>query len=74
MSAVFTPTDGNANFVWVVDREAMTVSQRAVVLGNPTAQGLVIREGLSTGDLVVSAGVHSLKKGQKVKFTTQGRS
>lgn len=73
MSAVFTPPDGDTDYVWVVDREAMTVSQRAVVLGGPTAQGLVISEGLSPGDLVVSAGVHSLKEGQKVKLIGQGR-
>ena len=52
----------------------MTVSRRAVVLGSPTAQGLAISEGLSPGDLVVSAGVHSLKEGQKVKLIDQGRS
>lgn len=74
MSAVFTPSDGEADFVWVVDREAMTVSRRAVVLGSPTTHGLVISEGLSPGDLVVSAGVHSLKEGQKVKLVDQGRS
>jgi RND family efflux transporter MFP subunit len=74
MSAVFTPSDGETDFVWVVDREAMTVSRRAVVLGSPTTHGLVISEGLSPGDLVVSAGVHSLKEGQKVKLVDQGRS
>jgi RND family efflux transporter MFP subunit len=74
ISAVFTPSDGEADFVWVVDREAMTVSRRAVVLGSPITHGLVVSEGLSPGDLVVSAGVHSLKEGQKVKLVDQGRS
>ncbi len=74
VSAIFTPSDGDTDFVWVVDREIMTVSRRAVVLGTPTAQGLVVSEGLSSGDLVVSAGVHSLKEGQKVKLIDQGQS
>jgi len=56
------------------DRETMTVSPRAVVLGSPIAQGLVATEGLSAGDLVVSAGVHSLREGQKVKLLDQRRS
>lgn len=74
VSSVVTPSDGEGNFVWIVDRETLTVSQRAVVLGSPIAQGLVATEGLSAGDLVVSAGVHSLKEGQKVKLLDQGRS
>jgi RND family efflux transporter MFP subunit len=74
VSSVVTPSDGEGNFVWIVDRETLTVSQRAVVLGSPIAQGLVATEGLSAGDLVVSAGVHSLKEGQKVKLPDQGRS
>jgi RND family efflux transporter MFP subunit len=74
VSAIFTPSDGDTDFVWVVDREIMTVSRRAVVLGTPTAQGLVVSEGLFSGDLVVSAGVHSLKEGQKVKLIDQGQS
>lgn len=74
VSSVVTPSDGEGNFVWIVDRETMTVSQRAVVLGSPIAQGLVATDGLSAGDLVVSAGVHSLKEGQKVKLLDRGRS
>ena len=73
MSSVFTPSDGAGNFVWIVDRETMTVSPRAVDLGSPIAQGLVATEGLSAGDLVVSAGVHSLREGQKVKLLDQRR-
>ncbi|MGI9523469.1 MAG: efflux RND transporter periplasmic adaptor subunit [Hyphomicrobiaceae bacterium] len=74
MSSVFTTSDGAGSFVWIVDRETMTVSPRAVVLGSPIAQGLVATEGLSAGDLVVSAGVHSLREGQKVKLLEQRRS
>lgn len=76
ISSVVTPSDSAGNFVWIVDRETMTVSRRTVVLGSPIAQGLVATDGLSAGDLVVSAGVHSLKEGQKVKLLVldQGRS
>jgi RND family efflux transporter MFP subunit len=71
VSSVFTPSDGETDFVWIVNPEDMTVSQRAVILGPPNAQGFVVSEGLSSGDLVVSAGVHSLKEGQKIKFLEQ---
>ncbi len=74
VSAIFSPSGEDTDFVWVVDRAAMTVSRRAVILGSPIAQGLVVSEGLSPGDLVVSAGVHSLKEGQKVKLIDQGQS
>ena len=37
-------------------------------MGEPVTGGLSIKEGLSPGDLVVVAGVHSLQDGQAVRI------
>lgn len=46
----------------------MTVSQREVVLQGFGSQSTIeIDEGLENGEWVVTAGIHRLKDGQKVK-------
>lgn len=66
LEAVFEGADGSS--VWVYDSAAGTVSQRTVkvsqILTNGTA---VISEGLRAGDVIVSAGVHSLAEGDRVE-------
>lgn len=56
-----------ANFVWVVDRPADTVSLHKVDLAVDPA-GARILGGVDPGARIVTAGVHSLKQGQKVRI------
>lgn len=55
-------------FVWVVDPRDRTVRRRAVTTRPGTGDGpVVVTDGLAKGDVVVTAGVRSLKEGQRVK-------
>ncbi|MDR1667151.1 MAG: efflux RND transporter periplasmic adaptor subunit [Bacteroidales bacterium] len=53
--------------VWVYDAETGTICSRTVKLREILTDGtVIISEGLQAGELVVSAGVHSLQQGDKV--------
>jgi RND family efflux transporter MFP subunit len=54
--------------VWVVDRGNMTVTAQPVQLAGADGNDAVIAGGLAPGQIVVTAGVHVLNPGQKVKF------
>jgi len=56
-----------ANFVWVVDRPASTVSLHKVDLAGDAA-GARVTGGLYPGARIVTAGIHSLKQGQQVRI------
>ena len=52
--------------VWVVDRSTQEVSLRPVDLQDQDSYRIVVTGGLDAGEIVVTAGVHSLRSGQKV--------
>ncbi|MHC6223377.1 efflux RND transporter periplasmic adaptor subunit [Pseudomonas sp. X10] len=52
--------------VWVVDPQQKTVATRDVNLLERTANSIVLASGVEPGERVVTAGVNSLKPGQKV--------
>lgn len=54
--------------VWVLDRTTMTVQMRAVQPVAIQANLIVLGAGLSPGESVVTAGVHTLSPGQKVSL------
>ena len=54
--------------VWLVDRSSMTVKSQDVKLAGADGNDVVITAGLAAGQIVVTAGVHVLNPGQKVKF------
>ena len=59
--------------VWVVDTDGMTVDRRAVVADDIDRDGNArIISGLKAGETVVTAGVHSLKDGAKVRILPGG--
>lgn len=62
--------DGGKTQVWLVAGD--TVSGKEVTVAERTAEGIVIKDGLKEGDRVVTAGVHSLKEGQKIKLDGEG--
>ncbi|MGJ7518111.1 efflux RND transporter periplasmic adaptor subunit [Pseudomonas baetica] len=53
--------------IWVVDTQSQTVSPRDVSVVSRTDNSVVLAGGVKSGERVVSAGVNSLKPGQKVK-------
>lgn len=53
--------------IWIVDTQSQTVSPRDVSIVSRTDTTVVVASGVKSGERVVSAGVNSLKPGQKVK-------
>lgn len=74
VGAVFTPETENANFVWVIDETSGSVSRRSVKTGSLVSHGILITQGLKPGEWVATAGVHTLREGQKVKIMQEGGS
>lgn len=53
--------------IWVIDTQSQTVNPRAVNVISRNSDTFVLSNGVKPGERVVSAGVNSLKPGQKVK-------
>jgi multidrug efflux pump subunit AcrA (membrane-fusion protein) len=58
----------NQPAVWVVDPSSLQVSLRTVELQQEASSSIVVSKGLEPGELVVTAGVHALRPGQKVRL------
>jgi len=54
--------------VWVVDPASMTVRAQPVVVAGADGNTALVAQGLQPGQQVVTAGVHVLTPGQKVRF------
>lgn len=54
--------------VWICNIKTMTVHPAKVVLGEFKNNRIIIKSGLQVGQWVVTAGVNSLRPGQKVKL------
>ncbi len=54
--------------VWVVDKASMTVKPQPVQVAGADGNDAVVTAGLAPGQIVVTAGVHVLNPGQKVKL------
>jgi RND family efflux transporter MFP subunit len=54
--------------VWIVDPKNGTVSARTVEVRAFDSDRVVVASGLTSGDIVVTAGVHALRPGQKVRL------
>ncbi|MGF1508005.1 MAG: efflux RND transporter periplasmic adaptor subunit [Myxococcota bacterium] len=65
--AVMAGDDETSAFVWVVDRETMQVSKRAVTLGPYSGDTVQVTAGLDRGDLLAISGVKLLREGQEVR-------
>jgi RND family efflux transporter MFP subunit len=66
LAAVFEQGGGPA--VWRVDRQAMTVCIQPIAVAGAEGNLLVVASGLAPGMVVVTAGVHALTPGQKVRW------
>ena len=53
--------------VWLLDAATMTVKVQPVTVAGADGNTVVVATGLQPGQQVVTAGVHALTPGQKVK-------
>ncbi|WP_298647806.1 efflux RND transporter periplasmic adaptor subunit [uncultured Proteiniphilum sp.] len=59
----------NTPTVWVYDEEQQKINARKIRIAEILTDGtLIVSEGLNAGEQVVSAGVHSVSDGEKVKL------
>jgi RND family efflux transporter MFP subunit len=61
-----------ADKVWIVDPQTSSVSAKEIKVAAKGAATFTVAEGLEAGMRVVTAGVHSLSEGQKVKVPEGG--
>jgi RND family efflux transporter MFP subunit len=54
--------------VWVLDPKSLQVSLRTVELQRHASSSIIVLQGIEPGELVVTAGVHALRPGQKVRL------
>jgi len=54
-------------FVWVVDKNTQAVSRRYVRVSQSEPEGVVVIQGLSEGDVLVTTGASSLSEGLQVR-------
>jgi RND family efflux transporter MFP subunit len=54
--------------VWLVDPTSQTVALRNIDVARYEPNSIVVSQGLEAGEIVVTAGVHALRPGQKVRL------
>jgi RND family efflux transporter MFP subunit len=60
--------------VWVLDASSMTVKVQPIVVAGADGNSVMVASGLQPGQRVVTAGVHTLTPGQKVKLFDEARA
>ncbi len=60
-------SDGEARYVWVVDRDTMTVSRREVTVAPGVGESLAVLDGLAEGEVIVGAGASYLHEGMQIR-------
>ena len=63
--------EAGATHTWRYDAASSTVHRTRVSIANVAGNEVVVAEGLKAGDVVVTAGAHQLKEGQKVKLLSE---
>jgi RND family efflux transporter MFP subunit len=59
--------DGEATYVWKLDRQTMTVNRVPVAVAGIAGNAVILGSGVQPGDTLVTVGVHLLQPGQKVR-------
>jgi multidrug efflux pump subunit AcrA (membrane-fusion protein) len=54
-------------YVWIFDPASGAVTRRAVSVGRPGGDGVMVERGLEEGELVVAAGASQLQDGMRVR-------
>jgi RND family efflux transporter MFP subunit len=62
---------GGQYFVWIINPQSEAVSQQPISIVEKTKTGVLVND-LEAGSMVVTAGIHQLSQGQKVRLSTQG--
>lgn len=57
--------------VWLLDRQALTVSAVPIEVAGADGNLVVVASGIKAGQTIVTAGVHTLSPGQKVRLYTE---
>ncbi len=65
---------GGQPLVWVIDEKSSQVAARPVTLGSAQDDSVLIASGLQGGETVVTAGVHMLHTGQKMKTVSAAQA
>ncbi|MBO6610154.1 efflux RND transporter periplasmic adaptor subunit [Altererythrobacter sp.] len=60
-------SDGRTRYVWLVDKETMTVSKRIIQTGSSIGEEVNVIDGLAPGDTIVSAGASFLHDGMTIR-------
>ncbi len=67
ISSIYAPTQGGT-YVWVIDKDN-TVRLQAIELGEITGSNtVIIKNGVESGERIVTAGVYQLTSGERVKI------
>jgi multidrug efflux pump subunit AcrA (membrane-fusion protein) len=72
VGAVFSDDQTGTSYAWVIDEGTNQVSRRELTTGMLTNTGIQVLEGLSPGEWIATAGVNTLREGQKVKIMDEG--
>jgi RND family efflux transporter MFP subunit len=70
-SSLLTHGSDHKSYVWVIDTKTLQVHQHEVQIGELTPTGISILDGLTSGEWIVTAGIHSLEEGEKVTILNQ---
>ncbi len=68
LTAIFSPDDIEKTYVWIIDKESKQVTRREVTTGSLKDSGIIVTQGISTGEWIAIAGVHYLREGMDVKI------
>jgi RND family efflux transporter MFP subunit len=63
--------EGDTTYVWKLDGARTSVTRHAVQIASIAGNDLVIASGVQPGNVLVTAGVHQLKEGQKVRVLAE---
>jgi membrane fusion protein, multidrug efflux system len=68
LTAIFSPDDIDKTYVWIIDKKSNQVTKREVTIGALKDSGIIVTQGLNTGEWIAIAGVHYLREGMDVKI------
>jgi RND family efflux transporter MFP subunit len=67
-TALFAEDDTNTSYVWVINRTTNQLERRAVQTGDLSEFGILVREGLQSGEWIVVAGATLVTEGEEVRI------
>ena len=72
VGAVFSDDETGKSYAWVIDEGTRQVSRRELETGALTNTGIRVMQGLTPGEWIATAGVNTLREGQKVRVLQEG--